>query len=321
MLARYRRTGADLPFTDPRRAHGVAFEGWYWRLTQPATRHVLVVLVGINRAPDGTWATVGVAEHPTGAKAATAVQQARVSADGRRIEAGDALRVRDGEVEIALGDVQARFAIVQRTEWRGALGGIGLAHAVPGLSQYWHPWLLHGRAHGTLTVDGQTVALDGAHAYAEKNWGGGGFPDRWWWGQAHGFAANERLTVAFAGGTAGLGRLRTTATSLVVHDGEQRQRVVQPLQRLRTDISPGRWLLRTPGGLEVEAHAGGADVYSLPVPLPRERRNLEDAAAQHLAGELRVRLPDGREDVSRLAGLEQGSATPCAPPAPAPRAR
>ena len=39
MLALYRRTGADLPFADPRGYHGVAMEGYFWRLTHVRVRH------------------------------------------------------------------------------------------------------------------------------------------------------------------------------------------------------------------------------------------------------------------------------------------
>jgi tocopherol cyclase len=57
---------------------------------------------------------------------------------------------------------------------------------VPALNQYWHPWLLGGRATGTVSMDGETWSLDGAQVYAEKNWGKEGFPEAWWWGQAQG---------------------------------------------------------------------------------------------------------------------------------------
>ena len=66
VLDAYRRTGADLPFGDPRRAHGVAMEGYYWRLTDPASGRCIVALCGVCRAPDGPWAVVALASHPPG---------------------------------------------------------------------------------------------------------------------------------------------------------------------------------------------------------------------------------------------------------------
>ncbi len=58
----YRGTGADLPFGHPTRAHrGVAMEGYFWRLTDPATGRVLIALCGANQGPEGPWATIGLA--------------------------------------------------------------------------------------------------------------------------------------------------------------------------------------------------------------------------------------------------------------------
>jgi hypothetical protein len=66
----------------------------------------------------------------------------------------------------------------------------------------------------------------------------------------------------------------------------------------------------------------------LPVPVPAQRRNLEGAAVQHLAGALHVRVARGArtvwEGTSELAGLERGrgpSAPRAVPPAPAARPR
>ena len=47
LLDAYRRTGADLPFGDPRRAHGVAMEGYYWRLSDPASGRCIVALLSL----------------------------------------------------------------------------------------------------------------------------------------------------------------------------------------------------------------------------------------------------------------------------------
>ena len=68
----------------------------------------------------------------------------------------------------------------------------GPAQTVPWLGQYWAPWLLGARVQGHFG----DRSLDGASAYAEKNWGAA-FADHWWWGQA---AFAEDAGVAFAGG-------------------------------------------------------------------------------------------------------------------------
>src|SRR4051794_2057666 len=105
LLDTYRRTGADLPFGDPRRPHGVAMEGWFWRLTSVASGDVVVVLAGVNRDRDGrAWGTAGVAAHPGGFSAAVAVPEAVADATGR-VEIGDALLATPTSVSVRLPDV------------------------------------------------------------------------------------------------------------------------------------------------------------------------------------------------------------------------
>ena len=67
LLDIYRRTGADLPFGDPRGHHGVAMEGYFWRLTDAGAGTVIVAFTGVSRDGDGaSWATIGLAAHPGG---------------------------------------------------------------------------------------------------------------------------------------------------------------------------------------------------------------------------------------------------------------
>jgi hypothetical protein len=209
------------------------------------------------------------------------------------------------------------IALDDQVRWpRRAFGGIGAAQAIPGLSQYWHPWLLGGRVRGHAVAGGRRIALDGAVAYAEKNWSNGGFPDAWWWGQAHAFD-DDGVCVAFAGGRAGVGGLRVTATSLVVAAGGEVVRLMRvgALGSLRVGVDERGWRLagRTANGtaVEVEGHANGTAPQMLPIPMPAEGRIREGAAGQHLAGELRVALRRrGRTlyaGTSRLAGLERGN--------------
>jgi tocopherol cyclase len=334
----YRRLGADLPYGDPLRAHGVAMEGWFWRLSAPASGDVVVVLAAVNRDAAGApWGTVGVAAHPGGFSRAEVVARASASADGRTLRIGG---VEAGAADGAGGGAR-RFArpeawleatperlaaevpggsvdveLLRPGRWpRRAFGGLGAAQAIPGLSQYWHPWLLRAEVRGRAVIGGREIALDGAVAYAEKNWSNGGFPERWWWGQAHAFDSDPAACVAFAGGLAGLGPLRLTATSLVVSAGGEMVRLVRPLQPLHVDVGTGGWRLsgRTAGGVavEVEGHANGTPPHLLPIPVPGERRHAEAAASQHLAGALTLRVRRrGRtlfSGTSLLAGLEQGT--------------
>lgn len=326
MLSLFRRLGADLPFADPRRAHGTAFEGWFWRFTDVASGRVVVALCGINRDRRGDgWGTVALAAHPGGVVRSAATAHAEATPGGLALCALDGARVAcaadDRSVRIDLGDdawLDARLDGASGWSRRHVFGGIGLAHAVPGLSQYWHPHMLAGRVRGSACIAGEPIALDGATAYAEKNWGPGGFPPAWWWGQAHGFDGDPGACVAFAGGHAGLGHLgraRMRATSLVVRAGGETIRLAPPTALVRARVGAREWRLEGRSAthrVTVEGHANGTAPHLLPIPLPADRRNLDGAAAQHLAGELTVEVRRGARlrfrGTSRLAGLEVGSA-------------
>lgn len=320
MLALYRRTGADLPFTDPRGYHGVAMEGYFWRLTHVASGVVLIVLAGVNRDRAGaTWGTVGIGGHPGGFTRSLAAAQASGERRGIGVWAGDGdttnLRADADSLHVDLGeDARIDVRFTDAVHWpHGAFGGIGPAQAIPALSQYWHPHLLGGRVSGTARIEGRDVDLDGATVYGEKNWGRDGFPPAWWWGQAHGFARDD-VCVAFAGGRAGLGRAQVLSTSLVVRVGGEVIRAVRPLHPMHVEVGPQGWHFRARTArhtIELEGRANGTPPHALPIPIAAERRNLEGAAAQYLASDVRLHVRRGRRTLfsgeSELAGLERGS--------------
>lgn len=312
---RYRASGADLPYGDPLRAHGVAMEGYFWRFTDPGSGRALIALNGVNRGPDGHWSTLGLAAHPGGFLRTTAHPVGEASASGLGAFAGDAFSG-TGEslhVDLAEGgrlDVDIRNSV----PWpRRSLGGSSVFQAVPALNQYWHPWLLGGQAHGRAHVGAETWDLDGWSVYAEKNWGKGGFPDSWWWGQAQGFAEPD-VCVAFAGGEVTAGPLRTTVTAVVVllPDGRLLRLGDPVVSPVRAEVTDERWSLRGRSArwrIEVEGRGSLDRAHVLPVPLPAERRNIA-GAIEHLGASMQVRvLRGGRlvwEGTSEVAALEHG---------------
>jgi len=321
MLSLYRRTGADLPFADPRGYHGVAMEGYFWRLTHVPSATVVIALVGVNRDRSGaSWGTVGLAAHPGGFSRSVAVAEAGGARRGIGVWAGEDgetnLRAEADALRVDLGtDARLDVRFSDTVGWpRGAFGGIGPAQAIPGLSQYWHPHLLGGRVSGTACIAGREINLDGASVYGEKNWGRGGFPPAWWWGQAHGFERDD-VCVAFAGGRAGIGRAQVLATSLVARVGDDVVRAVRPLHPMHIEVGPRGWCLHARTArhtIELEGKANGTPPHALPIPIAAERRNREEAASQYLASEVRLVVRRGRQMLfsgsSALAGLERGNA-------------
>ena len=312
MLAAYRRTGADPPWGDPRRYHGVAMEGYFWRFTQAASGHVAIVMCGVNRARSGErWAFVGLAAHPGGFFRWAALQDARADPAGYGVRAGRAFSAGPDHLRLDLGpDCRIEAAIAAPVAWpRRAFGGLGGAQVVPGLGQYWHPHLFAAGVRGSVVAGAQAFTLDGAGAYAEKNWGDG-FPDRWWWGQAHDFG--DDVSVAFAGGPVGIGLARLHATAAVVRLDDTVLRCRPPASMA---VGDGAWHLRARSGwhrVEVEGTAEPGTAHALTVPVPAERRAV-DRSQHHLAGTMRVHVTRRGRTVfageSRLAGLERGGAS------------
>ncbi|TSD99536.1 hypothetical protein FOS14_12245 [Skermania sp. ID1734] len=314
-LDRFRATGADLPFGDPLRAHGVAMEGYFWRFTQPDSGRVVIALIGVNRSEQGSWSTLGLASYPNGFLRTAVHPEGFADPERFGATAGTAFRATEDRVTVDLGpDAKLDVAISEHRQWpRRSFGGSSVFHTVPALNQYWHPWLLNGTAHGTATLGGEAWSLDGAQVYSEKNWGKGGFPEAWWWGQAHGFA-EPGACVAFAGGVVSTGKLHTEVTAVVVRlPNGQVMRLGNPVvSPVRARVSDERWSLHGRSaqiGIEIEGNAALGDAHVLPVPLPAEQRHVP-GAIEHLGGRLHV-VVRRRENIifsgeSALAGLEHG---------------
>ena len=309
----YRRTGADLPFGDPGRAHGIGMEGYFWRVTLPDERRVLVALCGACRGEAGEWSLVAVAGHPGRFLRVAETDGAGPDPQRFAVRAGTLLHG-DGDrlhVDVPGARVDLRLDPVLPYP-RRIFGGLGAAQAIPGLHQYWHPHLLEARASGTIELDGTRTEVDAVPAYAEKNWGRD-FAADWWWGQASA-VGDDDVTVAFAGGHIELGPARISPTSVVVALRGEIIRLVPPTALTLATMGDGAWRVRAHDvrhTIEIEGEAGDVPPHALPVPLPDTRDSVV-ASRHHLAGRLAVSVRRGRRTLFRgesdLAGLERGHA-------------
>ena len=259
---------ADPPFGDPARAHGTAMEGYYWRVVAAEAGSVIVVLCGVCRGAGEPWAAMALAAHPSGFTRHALAAPATAEPSRFGAGTGDILRGSADGVSIRLGedacvDLRLRSAL----RWPGrVLGALGSAQVVPGLGQYWHPVVLATRADGEACLGGVRLRLDGATAYAEKNWGPG-FAGHWWWARADAFPGGD-VTVAFAGGRLGLAGRVVSPTAVVVRLGTQVLRFAPPLARLRAATAARVWQIRARTyrhAVEIEGEASDGAPHLLPV--------------------------------------------------------
>lgn len=320
ILDRYRRAGADPPFWDPARDHGGAFEGYYWRFTDPTSGRVAIALCGLTASARGRWAVVAIAAHPGGAVRTAIMPAASASRRGLGVRAGDhagngndptpTLSGGDLDLEVSLApdaSLRARIEAPRRFP-RRPLGTSGVAQVVPGLPQYWQPHLMGGRVEGDVRAGTKTFSLDGATAYVEKNWGSA-FPDRWWWGQADDFS--EDVCVAFAGGPVAIARVGIAPTLIAIRIGDRYISLSPPVSRTRAAVGEQGWRIeaRSPR-YEVELEGDDPSASAVALPVPRSDAIATDPRShQALAGRLGVLVRRGGRKLfageSRLAGLER----------------
>jgi tocopherol cyclase len=289
-------------------------EGWFWRLTDSASGRVVVALCSVNRNRDADWATVAVALHPGGMVRSAALDDAETELSRFVVRAGTdptgRLAACTDRLRIDLDAIHLDLGFADPFVWPKAFGGGGIFSSIPFLNQYWHPYRLGGKASGTVEFSGGTWSFDNAPLYAERNWGAG-FPERWWWGQAHDFGDAD-VSVAFSGGVLEFGPLRGDVAGVVVRLGDRVIRVTPPAL-VRSHASDGRWSVRARTlryQIDLDGDGAGLNPHVLPVPLPTERRNV-DTDFEHLAGQLHCTVREfGRvvfEGTCELAGLEVGS--------------
>ncbi len=315
LLHAYRATGADLVLGDPGAAHGVPFEGYFWRIVDARAGVVVVALSAVCRGPDGPWGLSTLAAHPGGFSRTVITPTARAEPAAFGVHAQDVLRGDAARLSLDMGpDARLELVLDEAVLWpRRAFGALGLAHAVPFLPQYWHPVVLSAAVRGSVRAGDLALDLSGATAYAEKNWGRG-FPGRWWWGHASAF--EDDVSVSFAGGRVALLGSEIAPTAVVVRLGRRVLALAPPAARTLASVGEGGWRLRTRGrgySVELAGEAAGARPHDLLVPVPAERRG-ELGRASSWPGACRWSCAERVGSCTRAGRRSRGWSSACRSP-------
>jgi len=96
----------------------------------------------------------------------------------------------------------------------------GWLSSLPVFEPHYQVTMAHGLASGWIEHDGARTEFTNAPAYSEKNWGGAGFPSRWFWCQCNAFHGAPGLSVTATGGNRGvvlLPGVREEVAAVLVH--------------------------------------------------------------------------------------------------------
>ena len=289
MLAAYRATGADPPFGDPRGYHAAGLEGHFWRITQPRTGAVVVVILAICRDAQGhPWAMASLAAHPGGAVRSATLPDAWGAPRGLALRAGDAFAADERSLRVDLGP-DARLERELRRAAGVAAAGVRRARARAGRPRP-EPVLASVAAaragerqrarrrarRSTSTAPSPTPRRTGARAACRPRGGGGRRT-----ASIAPTCASPSPAVAPGSGRCARRRRRWSSPSAT--------RCAPSCGRCARCASPstsaaGAWPARGSRSRPTPT----ARPHLLPVPVPRERRRLDDWAPQHLAGTLRL---------------------------------
>ena len=105
----------------------------------------------------------------------------------------------------------------------GAVSPAGWLTSLPLLEPHYQILFAHALASGYVECDGKRTEFVDVPFYAEKNWGGGGFPRKWFWMQCNSFPNYPDLSVVATGANRGVVMLPGTYEDvglIAIHYGD-----------------------------------------------------------------------------------------------------
>lgn len=176
------------------------FEGWYFKLVDPAERFAFAIIPGISYGKDGkSHAFIQVLD----GKQCTAAYHEFASVDFQPSDETFALQL-DGNffsadsVKLNLPELQGELHWQDRYPWPkmlGAPGIMGWYSFVPFMECYHGVVSVNHTLQGELQVYGESVDFTGGKGYIEKDWGES-FPNSWIWMQTNHFDAAHPVSLS-----------------------------------------------------------------------------------------------------------------------------
>lgn len=217
--------GAPLKGHDPNGVHdlgeGKMFEGWYYRISDPARDESWVIITAFWRDSAGDErAFVELIEGSSGASYQRVFEGPEQGVDIAKIsEQKGTFAFWIGEEDslyLSADLISGRFRSDDGTlvdleltvdgcaYWgdprsSGDRWTMGWVTELPGPPLKWHVHHLKGLASGELSLNGQVTSFDRLPVHQEKNWGRA-FPSRWVWFQSNSFEGRPDVAIAGAGG-------------------------------------------------------------------------------------------------------------------------
>ena len=175
------------------------FEGWYFKLVDPAETHVLAVIPGISIGAEGQrHAFIQLLDGKQCQTRYLRFPAIDFRPSGRRFELhlGDNYFAAD-RLRLALPEVSGTLHFQRPFPWPkmlGAPGIMGWYSFVPFMECYHGVVSMHHELEGDLHIGGRTVAFTGGRGYAEKDWGRS-FPSSWIWMQSNHFEGETAVSL------------------------------------------------------------------------------------------------------------------------------
>ncbi len=175
------------------------FEGWYFKIVDPAEKFVFAIIPGISY--DQTGASHAFIQVLDGKKCQASYHQFPTEAfqpqeDKFALQLGNNF-FSATELRLDLPELKGTLQLQQLHPWPkmlGAPGIMGWFSFVPFMECYHGVVSVHHRLQGTLEVHGEKTVFDQGIGYTEKDWGTS-FPSSWIWVQTNHFSTTEPISL------------------------------------------------------------------------------------------------------------------------------